>query len=374
LHFIDLHSQYALLKPRIDSRIQQVLDHGIFINGPEVKELESRLQEHLKVKHAIACGNGTDALVLSLMALGIKNGDAVFCPSFTFFATAEAIASCGAMPVFVDSEFDTFNICPNSLEEAVKEVQKDGKYNLKAVIAVDLFGLPANYSSINKIANRYNMKILEDAAQGFGGEFEGVRAGAFGDIAITSFFPSKPLGCYGDGGAVFTNDDEYAETVRSLAHHGKGSNKYDNIRIGMNSRLDTIQATILLEKLQVLPNEITLREEVASHYGKNLESVVETPVIPTGYSSSWAQYTIKSPERDKIRDALAQKEIPTMIYYSKCMHQQSAFTQSEGNFVAAANLVRSEKLSEEVLSLPMHPYLHEKDIETVCEAVKSTLE
>ena len=217
------------------------------------------------------------------------------------------------------------------------------------------------------------MKIIEDAAQSFGGVFDGVRAGALGDIAITSFFPSKPLGCYGDGGAVFTNNEEYAETIRSLAHHGKGSNKYDNIRIGMNSRLDTIQAAVLLEKLKVLPGEIALREEVANQYSKHLESYVETPVIPKSYISSWAQYTIKSPERDKIRDALAKKEIPAIIYYPKCMHQQSAFTQSKGTYAAVSNLSRSEKLCGEVLSLPMCPYLHEKDVETVCEVIKSTL-
>lgn len=373
MHFIDLQTQYALLKPGIDSRIQKVISHGIFIDGPEVAELQHHLQEFLGIKHVIPCGNGTDALVLGLMAMGIKSGDAVFCPSFTFFATAEAIAACGAVPVFVDCESDTFNICPVSLEEEIKEVFSKGIYVPKVVITVDLFGLPANYSALSEIAKSYHLKILEDAAQGFGGEINGIKAGNFGDISATSFFPSKPLGCYGDGGAVFTNSDEYAEVIRSLAHHGKGENKYDNIRIGMNSRLDTIQAAILLEKLQGLKKEIQLRNEVASQYGKHLEGIVEIPVVPEGYVSSWAQYTIKSSERDRIKDNLGKAGIPSMIYYQKCIHQQTVFSQTGIPFVATMNLDRSEKLAREVLSLPMHPYLEKESIDAVCDSIKSIL-
>ena len=373
VQFIDLQAQYAALKPGIDSRIAKVLSHGHFIDGPEVIELQQQLQEFVGVKHAIACANGTDALALGLMALGIKAGDAVFCPTFTFFASAEVIAASGAVPVFVDCEEETFNICPLSLDEAVKDVLARGVYEPRAVITVDLFGLPANYPAIRDIARNHGLKILEDAAQGFGGEINGARAGSFGDIAATSFFPSKPLGCYGDGGAVFTNDDDYADLIRSLAHHGKGDNKYDNVRVGMNSRLDTIQAAILLEKLGVLAEETTRRNDVAGQYRARLDGIVDVPAVPAGYVSAWAQYTVRSSRRDTIRDGLAGAGIPSMIYYPKCMHQQPVFSDNTVPFETPVDLRRAGKFAREVLSLPMHAYLGAEGIDAVCEGIKSAL-
>ena len=263
MEFIDLQAQYQHLKTRIDKRIAKVLDHGKYIMGPEVQELEEKLADYVGVKHAISCANGTDALQLCLMTLDIKAGDAVFCPTFTFFASAEVIAFAGATPVFVDSDERTFNICPVDLEKRIKAVISEGKLNLKAIIAVDLFGLPANYPELERIAQKYGLKLIEDAAQGFGGDINGQRAGSFGDIATTSFFPAKPLGCYGDGGAIFTNNDEYAELIRSYRVHGKGKDKYDNVRVGINSRLDTVQAAILLEKLIEFPTELIKRQRAA---------------------------------------------------------------------------------------------------------------
>ena len=256
MQFIDLAAQYQSLKEKIDARIQTVLEHGKYIMGPEVQELEQNLSEYVGVKHTVSCANGTDALTLALMVFDIKPGDAVFCPTFTFFSTAETIAFEGATPIFVDSDEYTFNICPIDLEKRIEKVLAEGKLKPKAIIAVDLFGLPADYPALRKIADKYDLKIIEDAAQGFGGEINGKRAGSFGDIATTSFFPAKPLGCYGDGGALFTDNDVYAELLSSYRVHGKGKDKYDNVRIGMNSRLDTIQAAILLEKLSVFPQEL----------------------------------------------------------------------------------------------------------------------
>lgn len=272
MKFIDLESQYIYLKDSINKRIQDVLNHGIYIMGPEVKELEEKLAEYVGVKHVVTCANGTDALTLAMIALEIKEGDAIFCPTFTFFATAEVIAYEGATPVFVDSDEATFNICPENLELQIKKVIAEGKLKPKAIIAVDLFGLPADYPKIKKIADKYGLKLIEDAAQGFGGEINGKRAGSFGDIGTTSFFPAKPLGCYGDGGAIFTDNDEYAHLLRSLRIHGKGLDKYDNVRIGMNSRLDTIQAAILLEKLEIFPTELKARNQAASYYSEELKN------------------------------------------------------------------------------------------------------
>tara|TARA_B110000196_G_C21141784_1_gene664233 strand:+ start:623 stop:1687 length:1065 start_codon:yes stop_codon:yes gene_type:complete len=354
MQFIDLAAQYKHLKTKIDKRIQDVLDHGKYIMGPEVQELEEKLADYVGVKHAITCANGTDALTLAMMVLDIKLGDAVFCPTFTFFATAEVIAYEGATPVFVDSDEATFNICPIDLEKRIQATIAEGKLIPKAIIAVDLFGLPANYPEIQKIADKYNLKLVEDAAQGFGGSINGKKAGSFGDIATTSFFPAKPLGCYGDGGAVFTNNDEYAELIKSYRVHGKGSDKYDNVRIGMNSRLDTIQAAVLLEKLAEFPTELIARNAAAANYEKNLATTFRTPVVPEGYLSSWAQYTLVSDERDAAMAKYKEQGIPTMIYYGTCMHQQSAFKGLEyqpGNFPTA------EKLAKTVFSLPMHGYL-----------------
>ncbi len=353
MQFIDLAAQYKHLKTKIDKRIQDVLDHGKYIMGPEVQELEEKLAEYVGVKHAITCANGTDALTLAMMVLNIEKGDAVFCPTFTFFATAEVIAYEGATPVFVDSDETTFNICPIDLEKRIQATIAEGKLIPKAIIAVDLFGLPANYPEIQKIANKYNLKLVEDAAQGFGGSIDGKQAGSFGDIATTSFFPAKPLGCYGDGGAIFTNNDEYAELIKSYRVHGKGSDKYDNVRIGMNSRLDTIQAAILLEKLAEFPTELINRNKAADNYERTLVGKYKTPQVPEGYISSWAQYTVVSDSRDAEMAKYKEQGIPTMIYYGTCMHQQTAFSSiayKNGDYPVA------EMLSRSVFSLPMHPY------------------
>lgn len=354
MQFIDLEAQYKHLKSKIDKRIQDVLAHGQYIMGPEVCELEQKLSEYVGVKHVITCANGTDALTLALMTLEVKEGDAVFCPTFTFFATAEVIAYEKATPVFVDSDPDTFNICPIHLEKQIEKVIAEGSLTPKAIIAVDLFGLPANYSEIQKIADKYNLKLIEDAAQGFGGEINGKRAASFGDIATTSFFPAKPLGCYGDGGAIFTNNDDYAELLRSYRVHGKGKDKYDNVRIGVNSRLDTIQAAILLEKLAEFPKELESRNKLAKKYSSELSSQYKVPVVPEGYLSSWAQYTLVSENRDKEMAKYKAKGIPTMVYYGKCMHQQTAFNALE---YTDADFPIASKLAKEVFSLPMHPYL-----------------
>mgnify|MGYP001345251378 CR=1 FL=1 len=325
MQFIDLAAQYRHLKNRIDSRIEKVLSHGQYIMGPEVFELECLLADYVGVKHCISCANGTDALSLALMAIGCKEGDAVFCPSFTFFATAETVAYQNATPVFVDSDSKLFNICPRHLEVQIQKVIKTGRLLPKAIIAVDLFGLPANYPEIEALASKYKLALIEDAAQGLGGEIRGKKAGSFGDIAATSFFPAKPLGCYGDGGALFTNNDHYAELLKSLRVHGKGSDKYDNIRIGMNSRLDTIQAAILIEKLAEFPSELRARDMHAEKYNEQFDGLFETPQVPEGYSSSWAQYTLKADNRDIVMSDFAAEGIPTAIYYKNCLHQQIAF-------------------------------------------------
>ncbi len=354
MQFIDLAAQYQSSKEKIDERIHRVLEHGQYIMGPEVSELERNLEDYLGVKHAITCGNGTDALTLAMMALGIKDGDAVFCPTFTFFASAEAIAFHNATPIFVDSDTDTFNICPDDLERRIERVISEGVLTPKAIMAVDLFGLPADYKRIEAIAKKYDLKVIEDAAQGFGGSINGRKSGSFGDIATTSFFPAKPLGCYGDGGAVFTDNDDIAEVIRSLRVHGKGIDKYDNVRIGMNSRLDTIQAAILLEKLVMFDDELIKRNIAAESYNSNLDVTYKIPYVPSGYFSSWAQYTVQAEDRVAAMEKFKKQGIPTVIYYKTCMHQQTAFKHlgySDTDFPVASYL------SDHVFSLPMHPYL-----------------
>lgn len=362
MQFIDLAAQYQHLKAQIDQRIQTVLDHGQYIMGPEVQELETKLADYVGVKHAITCANGTDALTLALMALNIGEGDAVFVPTFTFFATAETVAFAKATPIFVDSDESTFNLCPQDLERKIKAVQEEGKLNLKAIMPVDLFGLPANYPSIQEIADQYGLKVIEDAAQGFGGSIEAKsgklqRAGSFGDIATTSFFPAKPLGCYGDGGAIFTDNDEYAELIRSYRVHGKGQDKYDNVRIGINSRLDTIQAAILLEKFAAFPKELINRNLVAQQYEVLLGNKFNTPQVPQGYGSSWAQYTLvaeSTEQRSELMAKLKESGIPSVIYYGTCMHQQTAFS---GIGTRYGECTVAERLATRVFSLPMHPYM-----------------
>lgn len=374
MEFRDLKTQYQVLKPQIDKAIQTVLNEGRFIMGRQVQELEQTLADYVGVKHCITCANGTDALFMVLMAWDIKAGDAVFVPDFTFFATGEVVSLLGATPVFVDVDPNTFNIDPVKLEAAIKEVLKEGRYQPRAIIPVDLFGLPANYPEIEKIAEKYKLLILEDGAQGFGGQIGTRRACSFGHAATTSFFPAKPLGCYGDGGAVFTDDDELAHKIRSIRIHGKGTSRYDNVRIGVNSRLDTIQAAILQVKLQAfIEYELYNVNQIAQSYTEKLKDIAKTPIVPEDYYSSWAQYTIQfesKEQRDTIQEKLREKGIPTMIYYPKPMHSQKAFTDIT---YVADDLTVTEEICNRVLSLPMHPYLEENNIVKICEALSALL-
>lgn len=374
MQFRDLKTQYHHLKKDIDAAIQTVLDNTNFISGAPVTELEEQLASYVGVKHCETCGNGTDALSLVLMAWGIGPGDAVFVPDFTFFASGEVVAHQGAVPVFVDVDADTFNLDPTRLEEAICAVLAEGRLKPKVIIAVDLFGLPADYPRIQAIADKYGLKVLEDGAQGFGGAINGRRACSFGDAATTSFFPAKPLGCYGDGGAVFTDDTELATLIQSYKIHGKGSFKYDNVRIGVNSRLDTLQAAILQVKLRAFADtELEAVNAVAAQYTEALGSRVKTPAVPEGFSSSWAQYTITLPEvgqRDALQAALKAQGIPTMVYYPKPMHEQTAF--EDVPFTKGSCPV-TESLCKRVLALPMHPYLAEEDIVRISSNIKSSI-
>lgn len=375
MEFRDLKRQYQVLKPQMDAAMLEVAENCNFISGKQVTELEQQLAEYVGVKHCVTCGNGTDALTLVMMAWDIKAGDAVFVPTFTFFASAEVVAFEGATPVFVDVDERTFNVDPVKLEEAIEQVKKEGKLNPRAVIAVDLFGQPADYTKIEEICKKHGLLLLEDGAQGFGGKIGDRTACSFGDAAATSFFPAKPLGCYGDGGAVFTNDDEMADYMRSIRVHGKSpADKYDNLRIGLNSRLDTIQAAVLKVKLQAFKDhELESVNRAAKLYDEYLGNVVKTPVVPEGFYSSWAQYTLildSKEQRTHLQKELKEQGIPTMVYYPKPMHLQGAFADLEykkGDFPVA------ESLCERVLSLPMHPYLNEEDIRFVANAVKAAL-
>ncbi len=374
MQFRDLKRQYQALKPQIDEAVINVMTDCNFISGKQVDELEKRLAEYVGVKHCITCANGTDALELAERAYNIGKGDAVFVPDFTFFSTAETVADLGATPVFVDVENDSFNICPEALEEEIKKVIAKGELKPRAVVPVDLFGQPANFEAVFKIAKKYDLLVIEDGAQGFGGKIGERRACSFGDIATTSFFPAKPLGCYGDGGAVFTNDDEIADIIRSLAVHGKSkTDKYENLSLGINSRLDTIQAAVLNIKLTAfIDYELEDVNKAAQIYTERLKGIVEVPEIREGYYSSWAQYTIKlkdSETRDRVQAELKEQGIPTMIYYPRGMHQQGAFK----NIPYEGQCTNTEKLCERVLALPMHPYLTEKDVEFICNALVKAL-
>ena len=374
MQFRDLKSQYAIYKNEIDAAVQDVMSSANFIGGSIVKELEAELADYVGVKHCISCGNGTDALSLVLMAWNVKEGDAVFVPDFTFFATGEVVSLNGATPVFVDVDETTFNIDVEKLEIAVEKTIKEGKLSPKVVIPVDLFGLPANYPEIEKVAEKYDLFVLEDGAQGFGGNIDGKMACSFGHAATTSFFPAKPLGCFGDGGAIFTNDDDLAALINSLKIHGKGINKYDNVRIGVNSRLDTIQAAILKIKLRAFrEHELDDVNRVFEFYNSKLEGSVVKPVIPDGYYSSFAQYTIKlnsKQQRNKLQNQLKEQGIPSMIYYVKPMHRQEAFSDKSYNEL---DFAVTNKLCDTVLSLPMHPYLKEEEVEKIAGAVNECL-
>lgn len=375
MQFRDLKAQYLRYKDQIDEAIRSVLEDSVFIGGKPVQELEQQLADYVGVRHCITCANGTEAMTLLMMAWEIGEGDAVFVPDFTFFSTGEIVSFRGATPIFVDVDRNTFNMDPAKLETAVRRTLDEGKLRPRAVIPVDLFGLPADHARIAGIANKYGLLVLEDGAQGFGGQVNGRKACSFGHAATTSFFPAKPLGCYGDGGAIFTNDDALAELLQSLKVHGKGENKYDNVRIGVNSRLDTIQAAILQVKLKAfIEHELEDVNRVAATYTELLKELVETPDIPDGYCSSWAQYTIKlgtKEQRDGLMAFLNEKGIPSMIYYVKPMHRQEAFA---GLAYPDEDFAVTNRLCDTVLSLPMHPYLRDEDIRQVSLAVQAYLQ
>ncbi|HEX4295050.1 MAG TPA: DegT/DnrJ/EryC1/StrS aminotransferase family protein [Rhizomicrobium sp.] len=367
---IDLQAQRRRLGEPLERAILDAVQGGQWVMGPQVAQLEKQLADFVGMKHCIACANGTDALMIVLRAWDVGPGDAVFVPAFTFAASAEVVALVGATPVFVDVFEDTYNIDPASLEAAIAMVRREGKLKPRVVMPVDLFGQTADYRVLEPLVKREGMKLLCDAAQGFGALLDGRRAGGIGDAASTSFFPAKPLGCYGDGGATFTNDDELDTTLRSIRVHGQGSDKYENVRIGVNSRLDTIQAAVLLEKMKIFPEEIELREAVAQRYSKAFRASnrIVVPRVIDGAQSTWAQYTIQVPDRDRLQSALKAKDIPTAVYYPIPLSQQKGYK----HYPSAPTPV-SEKISKSVVSLPMHPYLdaatQDRVIAAVLEAV-----
>jgi dTDP-4-amino-4,6-dideoxygalactose transaminase len=369
IEFIDLGAQRRRIGRRMDEAILRVVNHGKYIMGPEIAELENELAALCGAKHVLSCANGTDALGLALMAKGLKPGQAVLVPSFTFAATAEVVAWADAVPVFVDAREDTFNMDPASLEAGIATAKRQGLQPV-GVIPVDLFGLPADYDEIEAIASQHGVWVVSDAAQSFGAVYKTHRVGTIGDVTTTSFFPAKPLGCYGDGGAVFSDDDDVAAVLRSLRVHGQGADKYDNVRIGMNARLDTIQAAVLREKLAIFADEIAERNRVAARYGTLLEDLVKVPRVPPDRSSVWAQYTVRIPrghDRDRVVAALKAQGVPTAVYYAKPLHQQTAYRRYP---VAGNGLPVSDKLAGEVLSLPMHPYLGEELQDRIVKALR----
>lgn len=382
MQFRDLPKQYEALKPQIDAAMIKVATSAKFISGPEVKELEKALAEYVGVKHCITCANGTDAISIAMRAWGIGKGDAVFVPDFTFFSSGECPADEGATPIYVDVDPCTYNLDPVKLETAVKKVIEDGKYQAKAVVAVDLFGLPADYTAIKAVCEKYDLLLMEDGAQGFGGSINGKKACSFGDISTTSFFPAKPLGCYGDGGAIFTDNDEWATLIRSICVHGKDMSnpndpnaKYNNVRLGKNSRLDTLQAAILLPKFKAFVDyELEDINKVAGWYTEGLKDTgLVLPEIKDGFYSSWAQYTIQVPDgvdRKELQAKLKAVGIPSMVYYPKPMHTHGAFA---GTVSAIADCPVVEKLCATVLSLPLDPYKTKEDIDFVVAEIKKAL-
>jgi len=369
--FIDLGAQRRRIGAAMDEAVLRVVDHGAYVMGPEVPALEKALGAFCGATHVVTCASGTDALLLILMAKGVKAGDAVFCPAFTFAATASVIVRLGATPVFFDVHADTFNTDPRSLELAIAKARELGLKPV-GVIPVDLFGLPADYDAIEPTCAANGMWLLADTAQGFGGVYKGRRTGAIGTMASTSFFPAKPLGCYGDGGALFFDDDAMREVLLSLRVHGQGADKYDNVRIGMNGRMDTIQAAVLIEKLKIFPDEIVARDRIARRYSAALEKHCIVPRVPDGLASVWAQYTVRIPggRRDAVAAALKAEGIPTAIYYLKPMHRQTAYRHYP---VAGNGLPVSDALAGEVLSLPMHPYLSESDQDRIVSVAVAAL-
>lgn len=366
MQFKDLHRQYKALKPEMDKAIADVIESGAFIMGKPVEVLEQQLAEYVGVKHCITCASGTDALRLALMAWNIGPGDAVFVPDFTFFATAEAVAQQGAIPVFVDVNMKTYNIDVDDLEKKYNKIQGDGVFKPRAVIAVDLYGLPADWNALRTFSKKHRLYLLEDAAQGFGGSIGEQRACSFGDISATSFFPAKPLGCYGDGGAIFTYNHEWADLITSLRQHGKGADKYDNIRVGLNSRLDALQAAVLQVKLRAfIDHELDDLNTVADRYHKALAKTgIILPKMAKSFGSSWAQYTVQISHRDAVKEALQAEDIPTMVYYPHPMHSLTAFSSIKSVQMPCPN---SETLAATVLSLPIHPYMTEEETNLVAE-------
>ena len=369
--FIDLKAQLERIRPQVDAAIKRVLDHGAFIMGPEVYEFEKQLAQFCGVKHAISCANGTDALALALMAKNVGPGDAVFVPSFTFAATAEVVAWVGATAVFIDSLDDTYNIDPKSLELGIRKAKALG-LKPTVVIPVDLFGQPADYDAIQAIADEHGLWVLADGAQSFGAHYKGRAVGSIGEIATASFFPAKPLGCYGDGGAIFTDNDDVAAIIKSLRVHGQGADKYDNVRVGMNGRLDTIQAAILIEKLKIFPEELIARQKVADTYNNALKEVVQVPYVINGATSVWAQYTIRLPKkinRAKLIADLKEAGIPSVVYYVKPLHLQEAYKHYPT--ATGGALPVCEALANEVLSLPMSGYVDEGAIANIQNSFRS---
>ena len=365
MDFIDLKTQYRYLKKEIDIGIQTVLNHGQYIMGPEISILEKKLSKFVDTKHCITCSSGTDALLMALIALNIKPGDYVITTPFTFIATGEVIGLLGAIPDFVDIDPKTFNLDLNKLEDKLR--RNPNKY--KILMPVNIFGLLSDYKGIKELKNRYNLNIIEDAAQSFGASYDGQMSCSFGDISCTSFFPAKPLGCYGDGGAVFTDNDEYSETLKSIRIHGKSEDKYNNVRLGINGRLDTMQAAILLPKLNILEDEIKLRAKITEKYNTKLDNSFKGQHILPKYNSAWAQYSIlcnSSDHRETIISRLQEQDIPSAIYYQIPLHLQKVFEYldfKKGDFPV------SEDISSRVLSLPMHPYLKDEDIEKICKTI-----
>jgi dTDP-4-amino-4,6-dideoxygalactose transaminase len=370
--FIDVAAQRRRLGPAIDEAVSKVLAHCLFINGPEVTQLEAALAAFTGAKHVVTCASGTDALLMVLMAKNVGPGDAVFCPSFTFCATGEAVALTGATPVFVDVDEATFNLDVESLKRGIATARRLG-LKPKGVIPVDLFGQSADHDAITAVAEAEGLFVLDDAAQAFGASYKGRRLGTFGHVTATSFFPAKPLGCFGDGGAILTDDADLAETLRSIRVHGQGSDKYDNVRLGLTGRLDTIQAAILIEKLKIFEDEIVARNKVAQRYAQGLGNVVTVPHVASGMTSVWAQYTIRLPkgvDRNEFAAALKAQGIPTAIYYPKSMHQQTAYRDYP---IADGGVPVCEKLSDDVISLPMHAYLDEPTQERIIKAVRGAV-
>lgn len=367
--FIDLKAQQDRIRDKVDTAIARVLDHGQYINGPEVAEFEEKLAAFCGAKHAIGCANGTDALALVLMARGIRPGDAVFVPAFTFIATGEVVAWLGATPVFVDVDPRSFNMDSRHLEAAVADAREKG-LNPACVIAVDLFGQPADYPAVRSVCDAEGMFLLADAAQSFGGALGDARVGTLGDATSTSFFPAKPLGCYGDGGAVFTDDDEMAAVLMSLRNHGAGRDRYDNVRIGMNGRLDTIQAAILIEKLAIFGDELDARQRVAERYNAGLSDVAEVPYVSNAARSAWAQYTLKVEKRDEVRKACDAEGVPTQVYYPVPLNSQTAYRHYPSG---PGGVPVSDALAGQVLSLPMHPYLDEATQDRIVATVRKAL-